>query len=279
MGGVGSTLVYRGGLVMGRTAVATSVDDIREAVGRLLSRARISEPPVDLTKVAAVQGVKEIRHREMRRTLGTLSNRSGRLRITLNKSQSHRARFTLAHEIAHTMLEPQLAPDAPVVLAERRPSGSTALERLCDQIATELLLPYDMFRDALGAGAPGIEHLERLARRFDASLQATARRTGEVSEAPVQVVIWGKHSERGLAVQMKSGRDYLTCAGALRFRSFTANRSSAIVRAFSAGETQLGEEVPLPEAPWNAYRCEARGYSSGSRRFVVAVVTPAEAGR
>lgn len=258
---------------MARKEAGIGVSEVRSAVARLLAEAGVSKAPVDLAKVAAVQGVSEITHGKLRKALGTLTNKSGSLRITLNTRWPHRWRFTLAHEIAHTMLEPRMAPEAVVTIDGRKPKRGQPLERLCDQVATEILLPYEMFERALGENAPDIERIERLAKQFDASLQATARRVGEVSFAPVQVLVWGKRPEGDIAVQMKSGRPYLTGQGAIGARRFS-DRESAIVRAHSSKEMQTGDEMPVPESTWEAYRCEAKGYSSGRSRFVVSVVTP-----
>jgi hypothetical protein len=171
------------------------------------------------------------------------------------------------------MLEPRMAPDAAATIDGAKPKRGQALERLCDQVATEVLLPFEMFERALGPDVPGIERIEKLAKQFDASLQATARRVGEVTLAPVQVLVWGEHERGGIAVQMQSGRPYLTGKGAETARSLR-DRSSAITRAFSSNEPQAGEETALPQASFAGYRCEAKGYSTGRSRFVVSIVTP-----
>jgi len=90
--------------------------------------------------------------------------------IKLNaESPPTRKRFTLAHEIGHLLLgKPGL----------RSPCGSDrALERKCDAIASELLMPVDeatAFVRILGKPSP--EKLRAIASHFDVSLQAAAFR-------------------------------------------------------------------------------------------------------
>lgn len=80
-----------------------------------------------------------------------------------------RRRFTLAHEIGHLLLgTPGLRSSC---------GGNQALERKCDAIASELLMPAE---DAVpfisGLGKPSPEGLRAIASRFDVSLQAAAFR-------------------------------------------------------------------------------------------------------
>jgi IrrE N-terminal-like domain len=90
--------------------------------------------------------------------------------IKLNAaSPPNRKRFTLAHEIGHLLLgKPGLRSSC---------SSDHALERKCDAIAAELLMPTDEavpFIKSLGKPSP--EKLRTMASRFEVSLQAAAFR-------------------------------------------------------------------------------------------------------
>jgi len=93
-----------------------------------------------------------------------------------------RRRFTIAHELAHVIVD-QTGPNAPRVGKE--------LERLCDLIAVELLMPEDVFRAHLPHSFR-VADIFTLAKRFQASLSATARRCAELSQVTVFEVAKGK---------------------------------------------------------------------------------------
>jgi hypothetical protein len=95
----------------------------------------------------------------------------GELVIKLNSESSFvRRQFTLAHEIAHLLLD--------TVPAHRSASHTDLhLERSCDLIAAELLMPTE---DATvfihGLGSPSPENLRTIASRYTVSLQTAAIR-------------------------------------------------------------------------------------------------------
>ena len=77
-----------------------------------------------------------------------------------------RRRFTIAHEFGHVLLER---------CGARNVKDNSEIERLCDAIASEILLPRDYFLDrAEGETLP--EDVLDIARTFQTSIIATARR-------------------------------------------------------------------------------------------------------
>jgi hypothetical protein len=113
---------------------------------------------------------------------GGIFERKGRTIIKLNSfSARTRRRFTLAHEIAHLMLAASL-PVKSSCVSDRN------LERACDVLAAELLMPAhevtQLVRD-MGSSSP--ENLRRLARRFDVSLFSAAVRVHQ------DLKLWKRH--------------------------------------------------------------------------------------
>lgn len=96
----------------------------------------------------------------------------GELIIKLNaNSPLTRGRFTLAHELAHLLLD--------TVPAFRKATSQTdeLLERACDMIAAELLMPSHEARQFIqDLGSPSPEKLKTLADRYTVSLHAAAIR-------------------------------------------------------------------------------------------------------
>jgi len=100
----------------------------------------------------------------------------GRLIIKINSlSPRARRRFTLAHEIAHLVLESSLS----LKTLKRRSScaANPELERACDVFAAELLMPSEdivPFVSNLGLQSP--EKLQVLSRKYEVSLHSAALR-------------------------------------------------------------------------------------------------------
>jgi hypothetical protein len=104
-----------------------------------------------------------------------------------------RRRFTIAHELAHAIFESS-GPNCPRVGKE--------LERLCDMLATEILMPRHVFlRESGGAGGLSWRKIDELSHLFRTSLSATSLRCAEllgvtVFEVEAQSITWAYGSIR-----------------------------------------------------------------------------------
>lgn len=79
--------------------------------------------------------------------------------------------FTLAHELAHIWLGQTALSDSPPAEAPAQ-----AVERWCNQVAAELLVPLDIFRAEHNRRAELRDEIDRLARRFKVSTLVVLRR-------------------------------------------------------------------------------------------------------
>src|SRR5581483_2013972 len=82
--------------------------------------------------------------------------------------------FTLAHELAHVWLGEHGLSD---VTARSHPS--TRIERWCNAVAAELLVPLTALRNEYRPTQPFVNELERLARRFRVSTLVVLRRIAD----------------------------------------------------------------------------------------------------
>ena len=112
------------------------------------------------------------------------------------KAPESRQRYSLAHELAHIMLL-ELDPtseELPKVPRFRTAAAEDekwkAEERLCDEIAAELLMPEKLFSAEVANMGHSLRHLPRLAGRFQASLTAAAIRYWELLPEPCQLFRW-----------------------------------------------------------------------------------------
>ena len=81
-------------------------------------------------------------------------------------NRTARQRFTVAHELAHVILERT---------GRNAPRTGRSVERVCDMLAAECLMPTSVFE----AGLPttlALSDIEHLSRVFDTSIPATAIR-------------------------------------------------------------------------------------------------------
>lgn len=151
------------------------------AVASLVARYR--GPGETLERVAENLGVRKIAVEPMRFDGAVYKDASG-LQIKLNSSDPpKRRRFTLAHEVAHLILASRGFRNA------HRSHASTNLERACDVVAAELLMPL---REVLG-NAPRdatIDGLLALADRFGVSLYAAAVRVNQLGLWNNSVGFW-----------------------------------------------------------------------------------------
>lgn len=155
------------------------VDSVDSAIPAVVAKilAGISCPPTDLGALCDQLKVREIIDDDIP-VVGELRRENGVFRIVCAVGQSAvRRRFTIAHELAHVLFESS-GPGAPRVGAE--------LERLCDMLAAEILMPKAVFESALGEATVDGAVIKMVASRFQTSLTATAIRCVDVR--PISVV-------------------------------------------------------------------------------------------
>lgn len=131
--------------------------------------------------------------------------------VFLNGADTKAAQmFTLAHELAHVWLGQSALSD---VTPDASPEHD--VERWCNQVAAELLVPLDWLRREHVRGAELEDEMARLARRFKVSSLVVLRRlydAGSISRARMESA-YRAELERLLAITRGSGGNfYLTQA-------------------------------------------------------------------
>ena len=178
------------------------VDSIDEAVPLVVAEvlAGIQCPPTDLAALCARLNVTAVVDDDNIPVLGELRRENDAFTILCAVGQSSvRRRFTIAHELAHVLFE-ATGPRAPRVGAD--------LERLCDMLAAEILMPRSVFEAAMNSSTLDASFVKRLASRFQTSLTATVLRCAELSSLSVVCIQdgrrkWSRGPARLDAYQLK----------------------------------------------------------------------------
>jgi hypothetical protein len=159
------------------------------------------EPPIDERMLASSVGIADVRVVDIP-WAGCLIPLEGGPVIQVRAGDGRRRRrFSVMHEVGHTFL-----PGFQLVRRYRcDPSpGKRRQERsevLCDIAASELLLPRKRFLSDIANASFGLDVVETLSDRYDASIEATARRLVDLWPEPALMVVlepMTKPSERSL---------------------------------------------------------------------------------
>ena len=153
-------------------------------------------PPTDLVEVGRKVGVREISYESFPGS-GELYKENSEYRIVCSSDQPRsRQRFTVAHELAHVILDRT---------GRNAPRRGNSVERVCDMLAAEFLMPTSVFEARLPATLT-INDIASLSRTFGASITATAIRCAQckpicVFGVAADRVIWGYGGIRPGAVK------------------------------------------------------------------------------
>ena len=147
-----------------------SFEAIRKAQ-QLLDECDVRSVPVNLVSLARHQGIRQIREMDIRLDGQLLEIEAGGYEVILSKNAPvARKRFTLAHEIAHTLF---FAGQDSEGLA----CGEEAVEELCNAAAAEILIPSRFLQEIFPrAKEVTIESFLEVSRLFECSLEAAGWR-------------------------------------------------------------------------------------------------------
>lgn len=148
---------------------------LAENLAQLANRQFNLDVPVDLERLAESCGVTEILTAKLTED-GRTTWIDGKPRIELRADRpATRMRFTLAHEIAHVLVERDQT-------VARRTQGldHDDIETLCDWIAASILMPRNWIQRFTDRDRYNLSLLRLVAHRADVSMSAAAVRLAEV---------------------------------------------------------------------------------------------------
>ncbi|HEX9941522.1 MAG TPA: ImmA/IrrE family metallo-endopeptidase [Thermoanaerobaculia bacterium] len=150
----------------------------------------------------------------------------------------HRQRFTLSHELAHLCFlshAPALPQERGIVSKVQKIDGRE--ERLCNRIATELLMPQSRFLSESRQLNPSFESIEALSHIFDVSLAAVLARVKELAAWSVGETNWKLDIDTG--VLTKTAKPRFWCR--IRKKTSRSDRERLLVARLREAEMLLGK--------------------------------------
>jgi len=160
--------------------------------------------------------------------------------VFLNASDSKAAQmFTLAHELAHILLGESGISDPQ---AGKVPE--LTIERWCNKVAAELLMPLDETRRALNPNAPVEDEIQRLARVFKVSTLVVLRRlfdAGQIDSSTLWQLYQAEIERLHTIERTSGGGDFYRTLGARTGKRF----ARALVASALEGQTLFQDAFRL----------------------------------
>ena len=148
-------------------------------------------PPTDLEKFGELMGVVEVERKELK-VDGMVLPKGAGYKIILNTKKA-RSRFSWAHEIGHIIVQ-----SGSLAKPQSRgaPLSHKDLEKRCDKIAAEILMPAEQFREHMEQQTLGLAAVQSLASIFESSILSTAIRFAEFLPFPAVLSKWSNVSNQ-----------------------------------------------------------------------------------
>ncbi len=163
----------------------------------------VTPSDIDLEAIAWAQGAK-VKYKTMDSCEARIAGLDDKAIITIDNSLGdRRARFSLAHEIAHWQLHRGQVLFCSKENIESARNGIPAKERQADGYAAQLLMPKYMFHSiARSFSKPSFQVIDELANEFNTSRIATALRYINMDIEPYMLIC---HGPQGREWFRKSG--------------------------------------------------------------------------
>ena len=159
---------------------------IRSRGRKLVDEAHVlgwSGPPFDLSQLASLRRLKVTVSDDLADDQDACVM-PGHILLNARKAGVRR-RYSLAHELAHTLFPDYETEVKRAGRLWRRDGDSSELEWLCQVGASELLFPLRPFIETIGTVGLTLRGVMQAAATFDASMEATMRRAVETTTEPV----------------------------------------------------------------------------------------------
>ena len=214
-----------------------------------------SPSPRDKTKVrsfAASLGVDRVELRNMEEDALLIKRPDGHITVFLNSRQPRlRHRFSIAHELSHLLLEDVLGKET--IHRRRRfaphqdPEGQR-IEALCNMMASSLLMPKERVTEIASRVGWTAGSVQMIAKNFDVSFEAAARRYAKVNPHPSAMFILGRSRDGRVKPTQKPISSNALEGKTVEMVSLGYGQRDGVSRAFyESGLVVSSEKIVLSE--------------------------------
>ncbi len=247
---------------------------------KILEQFRLEALPcmADLKVLARPWGVTSIEEREIESEAMLLPSKDG-YSIVLKKaerpSRLARQRFSLAHELGHLLL--QKSEQNRAALKYRGHGYSDDEERICDQIAAEILMPRMAFYEDGWMEGWSLRSLRSLAVKYDTSVPATAMRMIDLMPEEALMGVWKVSGNDGESAKLQWAH-----AGKTAYRvpsgSVSSKRLALVTKAWNSGRVE-SSAAPVQDSRFEKIRlldvpAEAMAWGRGEYKQVLVYYYP-----
>jgi Zn-dependent peptidase ImmA (M78 family) len=265
------------------TAKELIIEQAKRLVNKFIETRGHDIPPFSPEEIAKLVGVSRIEKADLGKANGLLIKVFKYSIIKINKNDIQvRQNFSCAHEIGHILVN-ELRLDKYVSTVEHRTfdpqaqkrNSSKLIEKLCDDVATELLMPQLVYGKYLSEMGLSINSIEKLARLFNVSIQAAAIRASELNTSPSIILKWQRKINNPNNLTLSWPKQKLIKGVLYSPKTKVVSPPSTLHRAFFNkelhGDTykcfmsfKIGkEEKRLP--------LESKGFGSGNNRYLISL--------
>lgn len=183
------------------------VEAARICAEKTLKSFGMVNPPIDPFAIASQYGI-PVNPRPFNGLDGCLLRigKVGRICYRQSIAERGRVRFTVAHELGHWHLHPDVTDSWICTVNDISAYKGTAREIEANSFAANLLMPKQAIQERLRYCSPTLDLVRNLAQEFDVTATAAAVRMAEVSDEAVvvafsdcNVIRWVTKSERARA--------------------------------------------------------------------------------
>ena len=242
-------------LARGRDPVQVVTGLARDLVARAYDQGW-SGPPFDPFALATLQRIKLTANHEIRDARIVHGSRHG-FRVEFNPQRpGARVRYSIAHEIAHTLF-----PDCADQVRNRSQAEEMAgdewqLESLCNLAAAEFLMPVGSFRELCTASLE-VEDILQLRRQFAVSMEAILIRTVRLTERACMMFVASRieHSEDSEYYRMDYCVPSVNWSESIPQAGIRLPRNSCVAQCTKIGFTAKGNEKWRSQGPEQHLEC------------------------
>jgi Zn-dependent peptidase ImmA (M78 family) len=256
------------------------VESAQLLVKKLIATRRHDNPPFLAEEYAPLVGIHSIEKMNLGKAGGILLRYYNRPVIKININDPPvRQNFSCAHEIGHMLLS-ELKLESYINSIEHRTynpqaerkTRSKAVEKLCDEAATELLMPLEIFQSHLKEKGMSINSIEHLAEMYKVSIQSAAIRASEIYQDSSMILKWAPRKSYPDTIQLSWPKNKILDKVLFSPVKKAISPPSKFHEAFECNNLVKGEISFKVGKQTKRFAAEIKGYGYGDKRYILSLV-------